>query len=101
MEFALHGPVYYQTHPFPCACEDRLHNCKGNVLDEQQRAKAVRESPGWQFFIGDPDSIKDYVARYADYLDRHNAENPHNPIDINRLHWLDPRWQHFNPVRGP
>ncbi len=100
MEFALHGPVYYKTHPFPCACEDRLHDCKGNLLDDQQRAKAVRKSPGWQFFIGDPDSIKDYVARYADYLDRHNAENPHNPIDINRLHWLDPRWQHLNPVNS-
>ena len=58
MEFARHGPVYYQTNPYPCACEDRLHDCDGNVLDDQQRAKALRKSPGWQFFIGDPDKIK-------------------------------------------
>ena len=102
MEFALHGPVYYKSHPYPCVCEDRLHDCQGNVLDDQQRATAVREGPGWQFFIGDPDRIDDYVARYAEYLTRRNVEYPDNPIDINRILWVDARWQQrLNPVRGP
>ena len=54
-----------------------------------------------EFFIGEPDRIDDFLARYADYLTRRNAENPHNPIDINRILWTDHRWQHLNPVRGP
>jgi hypothetical protein len=101
IEFSLHGPVYYQAYRYPCVCEDRLHDCKGNVLDDQQREKAARKSPGKQFFIGEPDRIDDFLARYADYLTRRNAENPHNPIDINRILWSDHRWQHLNPVRGP
>ena len=101
MEFALHGPVYYQTYRYPCVCEDRLHDCNGNVLDDEQREKAARKSPGKQFFIHYPDEMDDFLARYADYLTRRNAENPHNPIDINRILWTDHRWQHLNPVRGP
>ena len=101
IEFSKHGPVYYQTCRYPCVCEDRLHDCKGNVLDDEQREKAARKSPGKQFFIGEPDRIDDFLARYADYLTRRNAENPHNPIDINRILWTDHRWQHLNPVRGP
>ncbi len=101
IEFSLHGPVYYQTYRYPCVCEDRLHDCNGNVLDDQQREKAACNSPGMEFFIGEPDRIDDFLARYADYLTRRNAENPHNPIDINRILWTDHRWQHLNPVRGP
>ena len=101
IEFSLHGPVYYQTYRYPCVCEDRLHNCKGNVLNDEQREKAARQGPGMQSFIGDPYRIDDFLARYADYLVPRNAANPHNPIDINRIHWVDPRWQHLNPVRGP
>ena len=34
-EFSLHGPVYYKVYPsaWPCPCEDRRHDCKGNELD--------------------------------------------------------------------
>ena len=101
IEFSLHGPVYYQTYRYPCVCEDRLHDCNGNVLDDQQREKAARDGPGMESFISEPDRIADYLACYADYLTRRNAENPHNPIDINRILWTDHRWQHLNPVRGP
>ena len=104
MEFAIHGPVYYKSYPYPCPCEDRRHDCQGNVLDDAQRAKAARKTPGWQFFFDDPDRINDYLARYADYLERWNAEHPDNPypVDINRLHWHDRHWQHLNnPARAP
>ena len=101
IEFSLHSPVYYETYPYPCVCEDRLHDCEGNVLDGEQREKAACKSPGMESFIGDPDRIDSFLARYAEYLTRWNAEHPHNPIDINRIHWTDHRWQHLNPVRGP
>ena len=101
IEFSNHGPVYYQTSRYPCVCEDHLHDCKGNVLDDEQRQKAAREGPAMQFFIDEPDRIADFLARYADYLAPRNAANPHNPIDINRIRWSDVRWQHLNPVRGP
>ena len=45
----------------------------------------------------EPDRIKDYVARYAEYLVRWNAEHPEVPMDINRIHWRARRWQHLNP----
>ncbi len=101
IEFSLHSPVYYETYPYPCVCEDRLHDCKGNVLDGEQREKAARKSPGMQFFIHYPDEMDDFLARYAEYLIHWNAEHPHNPIDINRILWTDRRWHHLNPVRGP
>ena len=66
IKFSLHSPVYYQTNPYPCVCEDRLHNCKGNVLDAEQREQAARKGPGNQFFIGDPDRMDDFLARYAE-----------------------------------
>ena len=83
IKFSLHSPVYYQTNPYPCVCEDRLHDCKGNVLDDAQRKQAAREGPGNQFFIDEPDLMDDFLARYAEYLTCWNAENSHNPIDIN------------------
>ena len=101
IEFSRHGRVYYQSYPYPCPCEDRLHDCKGNVLDEEQREQAARKSPAMECFISEPDKIRDSLARYAEYLTRRNAENPHNPIDINRILWTDHRWQHLNPIRGP
>ena len=97
IEFSRHGWVYYKSYPYPCVCEDRLHDCKGNVLDDEQRAKALRKGPGAECFISKPDQIDDYVARYAEYLTRWNAEHPENPIDINRIHWIDRNWQHLNP----
>ena len=102
IEFSKHGPVYYQNHPYPCVCEDRLHDCKGNLLDEQQREQAARRSPTMEYFISSPEQMDDFLARYAEYLTRWNIENPGNPIDINRIVWTDPNWRHLNnPARAP
>ncbi len=101
IEFSKHGPVYYKTHHFPCVCEDRLHDCEGNVLDDPQREQAARRSPSMELLIRCPDQMDDFLARYAEYLTGWNAANPRNPIDINRIHWVNPRWRHLNPVRGP
>ena len=101
IEFSRHGHVYYQSYPYPCVCEDRLHDCKGNVLDDRQREKAARSAPAKQYFITDPDGMDRFLARYADYLTRRNAENPDNPIEFDRIIWNCPRWQNRNPVRGP
>ena len=113
-EFARHGSQYYaNVRPYPCVCEDRLHDCKGNLLDEEERVEMAHEGPGEQFVIWEADVMADYVARYAKYLVRWNAEHPEIPIDINRIHWISPNWQHLNhvdsnqpvaaiqPIRGP
>ena len=101
IEFSQHGPVYYASYPYPCVCEDRRHDCNGAVLDDRQLEQSARKGPGMQFFIGEPDRMDDFLARYADYLTRRNSENPRNPIDISRILWTDHRWQHLNPARGP
>ena len=99
--FSLHGPVYYEGHAYPCVCEDRLHDCQGNVLDDAKRARISRDGPGIQFFIDEPDRIKAYMARYAEYLTRWNAEHPENPVDINHIKWHEKDWQLLYPARGP
>ena len=96
MEFSNHGPVYYKTRPFPCVCEDRLHDCKGNLLDEQQLAQVARRPPAMEYLLRDPDQMDRFLARYAEYLKQWNAEHPGNPIDINRFVWTNPTWRHFN-----
>ena len=100
MEFARHSSTYYANiRPYPCVCEDRLHDCEGNLLDDEQRDDMAHEGPGGQWVIGYPDRIDDYVARYAKYLEeRWNVEHPEVPIDINRIHWITPNWQHLNHV---
>ena len=90
IEFSKHGPVYYQNHPFPCVCEDRLHDCKGNLLDEQQREQVARRPPTMEYLLRDPEQMDRFLARYAEYLKEWNAENPGNPIDINRFVWTNP-----------
>ena len=101
IEFSKHGPVYYRTHTFPCLCEDRLHDCEGNVLDDEQREQAARRSPSMEQLIRCPDQMDDFLARYAQYLTDWNAEHPRNPIDINRIRWTNPRWRHLNSIRSP
>ncbi len=101
IEFSCHGPVYYQSYPYPCACEDRLHDCKGNPLNEQQREKAARSSPALEHFISDREEMDAFLAQYAEYLTRRNAENPHNPIDFNRIHWHHKLQNRLAPKRGP
>ena len=103
IEFSKHGPVYYRNHPFPCVCEDRLHDCKGNPLDDDQLEAAARRSPTMEHFINDPDQMDRFLARYAEYLVGWNAEHPRNPIDINRIIWTHLPWRHLNntTIRAP
>ena len=96
IEFSNHGPVYYKTRPFPCVCEDRLHDCEGNLLDEQQREQVARRPPTMEYLLRDPDQMARFLACYAEHLTHWNAENPGNPIDINRFIWTNPTWRHLN-----
>ncbi|MCY3690644.1 MAG: hypothetical protein OXI54_13680 [Chloroflexota bacterium] len=96
IEFSKHGPGYYQIHPFPCVCEDRLHDCDGNPLNDEQLEAAARRSPSMEHFIDDPDQMNRFLARYAEYLTTWNAEHPRNPIDINRIIWTHIPWRHLN-----
>ena len=103
IEFSKHGPVYYKTHTFPCVCEDRLHDCKGNALADDQLEADARRSPTMEHFINDPDQMDRFLARYAEYLTGWNAEHPRNPIDINRIIWTHLPWRHLNniTIRAP
>ena len=102
LEFSKHGPVYYKNYPYPCVCEDRLHDCEGNPLDDEQLEAAARRAPTMEHLIIDRDRLEDFLARYAEYLKQWNAEHPRNPIDINRLQWTSLRWrEYFASIRGP
>ena len=102
LEFSKHGPVYYKNYPYPCVCEDRLHDCEGNPLDDDELEAAARRAPTMEHLIIDRDRLEDYLARYAEYLVGWNAEHPRNPIDINRLQWTSLRWrEYFASIRGP
>ena len=101
LEFSKHGPVYYRNYPYPCVCEDRLHDCEGNPLDDDQLEAAARRAPTMEHLIIDRDRLEDYLARYAEYLVGWNAEHPRNPIDINRLQWTSLRWRDFPFPRAP
>ena len=101
IEFSKHGPVWYKTHDFPCVCEDRLHDCDGNPLDDDQLEAAARRAPTFEHFIKTPEQMEDYLARYAKYLKQWNIEHPRNPIDINRIGWNSVRWRHFPFPRAP
>ena len=102
LEFSKHGPVYYRNYPYPCVCEDRLHDCEGNPLDDDELEAAARRAPTMEHLIIDRDRLEDYLARYAEYLIGWNAEHPRNPIDFNRLQWTSLRWrEYFASIRGP
>ena len=103
LEFSKHGPVYYKNYPYPCVCEDRLHDCEGNPLtDAAELEAAARRAPTMEHLIIDRDRLEDFLARYAEYLKHWNAEHPRNPIDFNRLQWTSLRWrEYFASIRGP
>ena len=103
LEFSKHGPVYYRNHPYPCVCEDRLHDCEGNPLTEAAELEAAaRRAPTMEHLIIDRDRLEDFLARYAEYLVGWNIEHPRNPIDFNRLQWTSLRWrEYFASIRGP
>ncbi len=89
IDFSRHGPVYYEIYPYPCVCEDNLHDCDGNALSPQECQRAAHHAPANAHFISDRDANARaaLMARYADYVNRRNALNPHNPIDINCVRW--------------
>ena len=102
IEFSKHGPRYYRNYAFPCVCEDRLHDCAGNPLDDDQLEAAALQPPVMEHFILTPEQMDDFLARYAEYLIGWNAENPGNPIDFNRIRWNSIRWRdYFKSIRGP
>ena len=65
---ACTGPVYYKVYPsaWPCPCEDRRHDCKGNELTEEEIAKAVTQAPARQRFIRSTDTLEAFKERYKD-----------------------------------
>ena len=95
IEFSNHGSRYYRNYAFPCVCEDRLHDCEGNPLDEEQLERTARRPPAMEYLLLDPEQMDDFLARYAEYLIGWNAEHPGNPIDINRFVWTNPTWRHL------
>ena len=86
-EFSLHGPVYYKVYPsaWPCPCEDRRHDCKGNELTEEEIAIAVTQAPARQRFIRSTDTLEAFKERYKDYLAR---INPGKDL-FSRIRWKD------------
>ena len=86
-EFSLHGPVYYKVYPsaWPCPCEDRRHDCKGNELSEEEIAIAVTQAPARQRFIRSTDTLEAFKERYKDYLAR---INPGKDL-FSRIRWKD------------
>ena len=102
IEFSKHGPRYYRNYAFPCVCEDRLHDCAGNPLDDGQLEAVALQPPVMEHFILTPEQMDDFLARYAEYLIGWNAENPGNPIDFNRIRWNSIRWRdYFKSIRCP
>ena len=83
-EFSLHGPAHYETHSFPCPCEDRRHDCEGNDLSEEEISEVEMEAPGYDALIHDPDEQAAFKARYEAYLTR---LNPGMDIDFSRIRW--------------
>ena len=85
VEFSLHGPVYYKVYPDAwCSCEARTHDCEGNELTDEERARVATVAPGYNHVIHDPDRQEDYKRRYKAYLER---LNPGLDIDINQFRW--------------
>ena len=98
IDFSRHGPVYYATYPYPCVCEDCLHDCKGNELSPEECEKAAHHIPAKALFINGRDVAEkqSFMARYAEYVNRRNALNPDNPIDFNCVRW-PPHWHPPGP----
>ncbi|MCY3543400.1 MAG: hypothetical protein OXH22_05090 [Chloroflexi bacterium] len=83
--FSLHGPLYYEVHPFPCPCETRRTDCKGNELSEEERKEVLQKAPGLEATISDPAEQEAFKKEFADFMARLNPDKP--PIDINSIRW--------------
>ena len=87
VEYSLHGPIYYDMYPWPCPCEDRKHDCKGNELSEEESEQAFRKSPARELFIHSDDKLEAFKGRYLEYLIRLNPDNPGVHDFFNNIQW--------------
>ena len=90
IEFSLHGDLFYDIYPFPCTCEDRLHDCEGNLRTGEDLEFFTARSPMRYTYLRWGDTPEAYKERYREYLTRRNARFPHNPIHFDQIYWKDP-----------
>ena len=90
IEFSLHGDLFYDVYPFPCTCEDRLHDCEGNLRTGEDLEFFTARSPMRYTYLRWGDTPEAYKERYREYLTRRNARFPHNPIHFDQIYWKDP-----------
>ncbi len=87
IEYSLHGPVYYEIYPWPCVCEYRERDCKGNELSGEALEEVLTESPARTLFLRSDDTLEAFKERYRDYLARRNARFPDDPVKFDRIRW--------------
>ena len=90
IEFSLHGDLFYDIYPYPCTCEDRLHDCEGNLRTGEDLEFFTARSPMRYTYLRWGDTPEAYKERYREYLTRRNARFPHNPIHFDQIYWKDP-----------
>ena len=91
IEFSLHGDLFYDIYPYPCTCEDRLHDCEGNLRTGEDLEFFTARSPMRYTYLRWGDTPEAYKERYREYLTRRNARFPHNPIHFDQIYWKDPQ----------
>ena len=90
IEFSLHGDLFYDIYPYPCTCEDRLHDCEGNLRTGEDLEFFTARSPMRYTYLRWGDTPEAYKERFREYLTRRNARFPHNPIHFDQIYWKDP-----------
>ena len=90
IEFSLHGDLFYDVYPYPCTCEDRLHDCEGNLRTGEDLEFFTARSPMRYSYLRWGDTSEAYKERFSEYLTRRNARFPHNPIHFDQIYWKDP-----------
>ena len=90
IEFSLHRDLFYDVYPYPCTCEDRLHDCEGNLRTGEDLEFFTARSPMRYTYLRWGDTPEAYKERYREYLTRRNARFPHNPIHFDQIYWKDP-----------
>ena len=87
IEYSLHGPVYYETYPWPCVCEYRERDCEGSELSGEKLEEALTKPPARRLLIRYDDTLEAFKERYRDYLARRNARFPDDPVKFDRIRW--------------
>ena len=87
IEYSLHGPVYYETYPWPCVCEYRERDCEGNELSGEKLEEALTKPPARRLFLRYDDTLEAFKERYRDYLARRSARFPDDPVKFDRIRW--------------